>query len=215
MYDPDHLKGMTEETPFKPVSKKGQIRKEVAEMILEEVKQGDLKALIARAPDFLSPHNSVLTEMALKNLKKGKKANWPGLLDKIHSFIYTPDAAKATALLGNTDEAFNQTWHLPTDSTPYTGMDWVTMAAEITGSKPKAATMSAGMMKFLGIFIPVLKEITEMNYQYERDYLFDSSKFMEKFDFKRQGVLEKHVLKEGVYYDSILHALFKNRKGEN
>jgi RimJ/RimL family protein N-acetyltransferase len=38
---------------------------------------------------------------------------------------------------------------------------------------------------------------------------------LEKFDFKRQGVLEKHVLKEGVYYDSILHALFKNRKGEN
>jgi nucleoside-diphosphate-sugar epimerase len=181
MYDPDHLKGMTEETPFKPVSKKGQIRKEVAEMILEEVKKGDLKALIARAPDFLSPHNSVITEMVLKNLKKGKKANWPGRMDKIHNFIYTPDAAKATALLGNTADAFNQTWHLPTDSTPYTGMDWVTMAAEITGSRPKAAPMSAGMMKFLGIFIPVLKEMAEMNYQYERDYLFDSSKFKRNF----------------------------------
>jgi hypothetical protein len=40
-----------------------------------------------------------------------------GLLmaNKKHSFIYTPDAAKATAILGNTPDAYNQVWHLPTD----------------------------------------------------------------------------------------------------
>ncbi|MGC9344029.1 MAG: NAD-dependent epimerase/dehydratase family protein, partial [Bacteroidales bacterium] len=184
MYDPDHLKGMTEETPFKPVSKKGEIRKEVAEMLLKEMEKGDLNALIARAPDFLSTHNSVITEMVLKNLKKGKKANWPGRLDKIHNYIYTPDAAKATALLGNTLKAFNQTWHLPADPTPFTGIDWVNMAAEITGSKPKVSAMSTGMMNILGIFIPVLGEMKEMNYQYERDYLFDSSKIEKEFKIK-------------------------------
>lgn len=184
MYDPNYLKGMKEDTPFRPVSKKGEIRKQVAEMIMTEIKNGKLTALIARAPDFLSLHNSVIAETVIKNLKKGKKANWPGKLDKIHNYIYTPDASKATALIGNTKEAFNQTWHLPTDPTPYTGMDWVNMTAEITGNKPKVTTLSTGMMKFLGIFMPVLKEMAEMNYQYENDYLFDSSKFQNAFDLK-------------------------------
>ena len=36
----------------------------------------------------------------------------------------------------------------------------------------------------LGIFIPILKEMPEMMYQYDRDYIFDSSKFEERFNFK-------------------------------
>jgi len=198
MYDPDYLKGMTEETTFRPVSKKGKIRKEVTESILKEIEKKELTALIARAPDFLSSHNSVITEGLLKNLKKRKKANWFGNPDKIHNYIYTPDAAKATAILGNTSDAFNQTWHLPTDPTPYTGNDWVKMAAEILEVKPKVTVLRTGMMGFLGIFIPVLREMKEMNYQYERDYLFDSSKFTERFDFRVTPPKEalKKVLEE-------------------
>ncbi len=36
----------------------------------------------------------------------------------------------------------------------------------------------------LGLFIPVLSEMPEMMYQYERDYIFDSSKFNKRFDFR-------------------------------
>ena len=183
MYDPDYLNGMKEDTPFRPVSKKGEVRKEVAQTLLTEMKSGKLEVLIARSPDFLSSHNSFLAEAVIKNLLKGKKANWFGDLNKIHNFIYTPDAAKATALLGNTVEAYGQTWHLPVDKTPYTGMDWVNMTSEILGIQPKVTTLKSGMIGFLGLFIPVMKEMKEMTYQYERDYLFDSSKFEDKFKF--------------------------------
>src|SRR5690349_10590755 len=43
---------MTDETPFKPVSKKGEVRAEIATMLLDEIKAGKIKALIARAADF-------------------------------------------------------------------------------------------------------------------------------------------------------------------
>ena len=42
-----------------------------------------------------------------------------------HSYTYTPDAAAATAVLGNTEDAFNQVWHLPTAPNPFTGKEWM------------------------------------------------------------------------------------------
>ena len=39
------------------------------------------------------------------------------------------------------------------------------------------------LMKILGMFIPIMKELPEMNYQYDRDYYFDSSKFNKRFNY--------------------------------
>jgi tryptophanase len=38
-------------------------------------------------------------------------------------------------------------------------------------------------IKALGLFVPVLKEMYEMRYQYDRDYFFDSAKFNKHFNF--------------------------------
>jgi hypothetical protein len=39
------------------------------------------------------------------------------------------------------------------------------------------------LIKVLGIFIPVMREIPEMNYQFDRDYFFDSTKFNKRFNY--------------------------------
>lgn len=184
MYDPAYMHCMTEETPIKPVSKKGAIRAEVADMLLSEVRAGELTALIARAADFIGLKNSVPVEMVIKNFLKGKKANWMVDVDKIHSFTYTPDAAKATALLGNTSEAYGQVWHLPTDKTPLTGKQWIELIAKAMGVAPRYSVLPKWLMGILGVFIPVMKEFKEMSYQNDRDYFFDSSKFENRFDLK-------------------------------
>ena len=194
MYDPDHMGQMTEETPIKPVSKKGKIRAEIAEMLLSEVKAGKLTALIARAADFYGLKNSILIEMGLKNLQNGKKADWMADAHKIHTFTYSPDAAKATALLGNTAEAYHQVWHLPTDKTPLTGKQWVELMAAELKVAPKYRVLPVWLMGLLGIFVPIMKEFREMAYQYDRDYFFDSSKFEKRFNYKpinpQQGIKE-------------------------
>jgi len=43
---------MTEETPFNPISKKGEIRAAIATHLLNEMKAGNIQALIARSADF-------------------------------------------------------------------------------------------------------------------------------------------------------------------
>ncbi len=185
MYDKDGLNLMTENTPIKPSSKKGQIRAQVAEMIMEKVKTGNVKALIARSADFYGPsieNTSLLTETVFKPLSTGKKANWLVKDSFRHSFTYTPDAGKATALLGNTEKAYGQIWHLPTASNPLTGKEWVERIANKMETKPKYRVASKFMVQIIGLFVPVMKESVEMLYQYDRDYVFDSSKFEKAFN---------------------------------
>ena len=186
MYDKDAIPYMTEDSPMNPPSRKGAVRKHIAEMLMHEVRSGKLTGLIARSADFYGPNNktSFLTEVVYKNFKKRKKANWFMSTDKKHSFTYTPDAAKATAILGNTPDAYNQVWHLPTGKDPLTGKELISLFAKEMNVPDKFSVLPMWLLKILGIFIPFLKEMPEMMYQYDRDYIFDSTKFDKRFNFK-------------------------------
>ncbi|WP_200974285.1 NAD-dependent epimerase/dehydratase family protein [Echinicola sp. 20G] len=193
MYDPTCMGHMTEDTPFRPVSKKGHIRAKITELLLEHIAKGNIDALIARSADFYGPSislKSILTEMVFKPLSRSNSAKWLADPHQAHSFTYTPDAGKATALLGNTPDAFNQTWHLPTASKPPTGKEWIHMVAKEMGNIPKYQVIPKWFFKTSGVFVPFMKELSEMIYQYDRPYIFDSSKFEELFFFKPTSYIE-------------------------
>jgi nucleoside-diphosphate-sugar epimerase len=185
-YDINTIPHMTEESEYNPPSRKGAVRKQISQMLMDEVKAGKLMALIARSADFYGPGNdkSFANEMVYKNFLKGRRANWFIDADKKHSFTYTPDAAKATALLGNTDDAYNTIWHLPTDKNTITGREFIELFSKEMKVPNKLVVMPMWMVRLAGIFVPVLKEMREMMYQYDRDYFFDSSKFDKRFNFK-------------------------------
>ncbi|NQU33754.1 MAG: NAD-dependent epimerase/dehydratase family protein [Bacteroidetes bacterium] len=187
MYDSNYLDGMTEETPINPPSKKGKVRAMMAALIMDEVTKGKLVALIARCADFYGPsiaNTSMLTETVFKPLSLGKKANWMGSAKFKHSFTYTPDAGKSTAILGNTDDAYNQVWHLPTASNPLTGEEWISVIAKEMKVASKYQVVPKFLVRIIGLFVPIMKEMVEMIYQYNRDYVFDSGKFENRFKYK-------------------------------
>lgn len=187
MYSKDALDGMTEETPIDPPSKKGKVRAEIAKMITDAIDEGKITALIARCADFYGPNierNGILNEMVIIPLNNGKKANWLGAPDCKHSFTYTLDAAAGTALLGNTNEAYGEVWHLPTASNPPTGREWVEKIAAELKVKPEFRVASKFTVRMLGLLVPIMREMVEMVYEYDRDYVFDSSKFENRFGFE-------------------------------
>ena len=55
MYDMNEIGHMTETSVINPPSRKGAVRKQISEMLLDEVKAGRLMALIARSADFYGP----------------------------------------------------------------------------------------------------------------------------------------------------------------
>jgi nucleoside-diphosphate-sugar epimerase len=178
---------MTEETPFNPISKKGEIRASIATQLLNEMKAGNLKAMIARSADFYGPvgfTTSVPNMLVFGNLRKGRKAQWLVNAQVPHSFTYVPDAAKALYMLANRDDAFGQTWHVPTAENPLTGEEFIRRAAMEMNAKGSYSVISKGMMRIAGLFNRAIKESLEMAYQNEFLYLFDSSKFNKAFDFQ-------------------------------
>jgi nucleoside-diphosphate-sugar epimerase len=177
---------MTETTPMKPSSKKGEVRKAVAEKLLDAFKNRGLKGCIARAADFYGPdcEKSLLTEAVFNNFQKGKTAQWFGYTDKVHSFTYTKDIGKGAVILGNDEKANGKVWHLPTAANPWTGKQIVDFAAKEMGQKPKIMPARGFLLTILGIFIPILREFKEMMYQYEHDYIFNSTLFEKTFDMK-------------------------------
>ena len=184
MYDPDTIGSMTETNPIAPRSKKGKTRARIAKMVLDAVDQGKVEALIARSADFYGPgikDISLLTETVFKPLSEGKKANCLGRIDRKHSFTYTPDAGKATALLGNTPDAYGQVWHVPTASNPPTMKELIERISGALGVTPQYRVAGKTMVRLIGLFVPVMREMVEMLYQYEQDYVFISDKFEKRF----------------------------------
>jgi len=191
LYDKEKLSPMTEETEVNPPSRKGKVRAKIAKMLLDEVQTGKIDALIARAADFYGPEieNSAFNEAILNNLKSDKSANWFCSTKNKHNFTWTPDAAKATALLGNTESAYGQVWHLPTVQA-FPIYKWIEITAKSLGVKTKAVVAPAFLVRWMGVFNPLMREMKEMLYQYDRDYDFDSSKFETVFDLKPTPVEE-------------------------
>jgi nucleoside-diphosphate-sugar epimerase len=169
---------MTEETPYNPCSRKGEVRARIATMLMDEVKRGELRATIVRAADFYGPGAvlSVTHATVTERLKAGKTPQWIGNATAVHTFTYTRDAGRSLALLGNTPSAYGQVWHAVTSKEPITGEQYVRIACEAARRPYSLQVAPRWMLMLIGIFVPLVRENIEMLYQFEHNYRFDSSK---------------------------------------
>jgi nucleoside-diphosphate-sugar epimerase len=174
---------MTEETPYNPCSRKGEVRARIATMLMDGVKRGELRAMIVRSADFYGPGAvlSVTHATVTERLKAKKTPQWIGNPKAIHTFTYTPDAGRTVALLGNTASAYGQVWHALTSREPMTGEEYVRIACELSGRPYAVQVAPRWLLALTGLFVPVLRENMEMLYQFEHDYRFDSSKVERAF----------------------------------
>jgi len=180
-----HLDPITENAPIIPCSKKGIIRAEVIKIMLEAIEKKGLTGLIARSADFitLDENKGLVKPLVYDRLKKGKKAQWVCNANVVHNFSYLPDLGKGTAILGTTPEAFQQIWNLPTDNSRITGADWIKLFAHRMHQQHDYSILPSALIKCIGLFVPVMHEMSEMLYQYANDYFFDSSKFNQHFAY--------------------------------
>jgi len=174
---------MIEQTPFNPCSRKGEIRAQIASTLLNEITRGNLIALIARSADFYGPQvrTSVANLLVLDKFTEATKASWLVNDAVRHSWTFTPDAGKSLALLAESDSAWNQTWHVPTAANPPTGREFIAIAAKAFGVEPKYRVLGRPLIKVAGFFNSDIRESYEMLYQYDSEYLFDSTKFSTTF----------------------------------
>ncbi|MGV3707772.1 MAG: NAD-dependent epimerase/dehydratase family protein [Gemmatimonas sp.] len=180
---PQDSRLLTEETPFAPNGRKARVRAAMANTVLHEMRRADIPVLIARAPEFYGPGRtqSVTNSLVIWAMLKGRRARVPVRDDVRRSFIWTPDASRAFALLGNTPSAFGQTWHLPCCDDRLTYKQFVPMAAEVFGASAEYDVMRMWSLRLSGLFSPRVRELGELLPRYAQDNLFDSGKFKAAF----------------------------------
>lgn len=192
----------TEDTVFEPTGPKATVRAQMASTLLEEVKAGAIDAVICRAPEFYGPGKTQsLTNSAIFNrIRQGRRPLVPLNARTRRSLIWTPDASRAMALIGNTPDGYGQTWHLPVDPERLTYGEMIDVASQVTGEKIGYTTVPRWIFKAGGLVSPAVKEAEELLPRYRQDNIFDSSKFTTRFpDFPitsyQDGIAE--VLKRG------------------
>ncbi|AEF89556.1 NAD-dependent epimerase/dehydratase [Delftia sp. Cs1-4] len=180
---PQTAQRQTEETAFAPVGRKGRVRALMAEMVLAEMQRGDIPVAIARAPEFYGPGKtqSITNTLVIGPLKAGQKAKVPVRDDKLRTLIWTPDASRAMAAIGNAHDAYGQTWHLPCWDERLTYQAFVNLAAATFGVEPRYKVLSHLAMVVAGWVSKPVRELRELLPRYAHDNVFDSSKFKRRF----------------------------------
>ncbi|EYT53060.1 NAD-dependent epimerase [Leucobacter sp. UCD-THU] len=173
----------TERTPFEPVGRKATVRARIATMLLREMEAGAIDAVICRAPEFYGPGKtqSLTNSAVFDRIDQGKRPLVPLNARAKRSLIWTPDASRAMALIGNTPDAYGQTWHLPIDRDRLTYAQLIGIASEISGREIAFTTVPEWVFKLGGLVSPAVKEAAELLPRYRQDNVFDSSKFATRF----------------------------------
>lgn len=172
-----------EDTAFQPIGRKATVRARIANMLLDEMRAGTIEAVICHAPEFYGPGKTKsLTNTAIfERIKQGKRPVVPINAHARRSIIWTPDASRGMGLIGNTPDAYGQTWHLPIDPDRLTYSEMIEIASDVIGRNIPYHTVPEAAFKVLGLFNASVKEANELMPRYRQDNLFDSSKFAARF----------------------------------
>jgi nucleoside-diphosphate-sugar epimerase len=182
MYGDTAGKPLHEGLPFAAKTRKGKVRGEMAEALLEAHRVGKVRVAMARGSDFFGPGvlGSSLGERTLIPLLQGKAAEAMGSLDLPHTYTYISDFGEALAILGERDDALGQAWHVPNAET-LTQRHLLTLFFQEAGLPPKITAMGKAMLMLGGLFVPAAREMIEMAYEFEKPFVVDSSKFVKSF----------------------------------
>lgn len=182
MYGDTDGQPVHEDLPNAAHTRKGQVRAEVAEMLLGAHRAGKVRATIGRASDFYGPgvRDSSVGDMAMAPALQGKAAQLIGNLDVPHTLTYIEDFGRALVILGARDEALGRAWIVPSPET-LTQRQWMTLVFKELGHAPKMAGINKFMLTLAGLFIPVAREGVEMMYEFDKPFIADHRQFMQAF----------------------------------
>lgn len=183
----------TEATPFRPAGAKGRVRAEIATTLLDAMAQGRVQGLIGRAPEFYGPGRtqSITNAMILENLRAGRPAKVLLRDDTLRSLIFTPDASRAMALLGNTADAYGQTWHLPCDDDRRTARQFIELAAAALGVEARSVVVERWQLALAALVNRRARDARELLPRYAVDNIFVSDKFKARFPEFRVTTFEQ------------------------
>ncbi len=181
-YGPTGGAPMTEDLPLAATTSKGRARAGMTAGLLAASAAGRVRIAIGRASDFFGAgvRQSTLGERVFANALAGKRADFLGNPDLLHSYSYVPDIATGLLTLGTDDRAVGQVWHLPGPETVTTRALLDLVAAEVH-HPVTVRNIPTLLLRALGVVSPMMRGLAEMSYEFEQDFVLDTSKYRSTF----------------------------------
>ncbi len=174
---------LTEDSPLLAANRKGRVRKKMTEALFEAHAKGKIRVAAARGSDFFGPDEPIKTGLIFIPALTGKTVNLLGRTDRLHTFTYTSDFGKALAILGTDDRGLGKAWHVPSPP-PVTQKKFLEEIEKNIGKKIRFRTAGGLMLGVMGLFSPLMRELPEMLFQWNEDFVMDSTRFQNTFGMK-------------------------------
>lgn len=192
-YGVPQTKRVAETHPRVPVAVKGRLRKGQEDLLMAAGEAGRLRSMVLRLPDFYGPYaDKGLANPIFRAALAGKTANWLGPVSSLHEFVFVPDAGPVIAELAARDDCYGETWHFggPGDIST---LAFIQKIYQAVGREPKFRSAGRAMLRMLGWFNPLMRELPEMLYLQETPLLLDDEKLRRKL-----GEVHKTSYDEGI-----------------
>jgi nucleoside-diphosphate-sugar epimerase len=174
-YDRAGTNPVREDHPRAPHTFKGRMRKAQEDILMQAHADGRINATVLRLPDFYGPGvEASLLHGAAVAAVRGSTADMLGPIDQPHEFVFVPDVGPVVARLADTPAAFGQIWHLAGAGVT-TQRTLVSEMERQTGTTLKRRVVGKTMLRVLGLFSRMMREMVEMNYLLTEPLLMDDS----------------------------------------
>ena len=156
---------------------KGRLRADMWAAARSAHEAGRLRAVEVRGADYVGPgvttaHLPVVAARAVT----GRSVRVFGAAGALHSYTDVRDMARTMVAVAARPDTHGQVWHAP--SPPARSQsEAVADVCRAAGVEPvKVGSWPSAMLVVGGWFMPFLREMRETVYQFERDYVLDSTR---------------------------------------
>jgi nucleoside-diphosphate-sugar epimerase len=176
---------MTEQSPLAAPGVKGGVRRQMWLDALAAHEAGRVRATEVRGSDYILPSDqSAMGSRVLSKLVAGKKVQVLGALDQPHTWTSTEDVARLLVTVAADERGWGRAWHVPSNE-PRTQREVVADYARIGGyATPPVSSMSPALLRAVGLFVPLVRELKETAYQRDERFVMDSSAAQQTFGLR-------------------------------
>jgi nucleoside-diphosphate-sugar epimerase len=166
---------VSEAAPLTPCSKLGDARRRKE----EKIRGAGIRWAMIRLPEFYGPHVQTLTGRPLQAISRGERGRWWGPADHSIEFVYMPDAADVLVVVGLSDAADGELFHLP-GVAHTTARDFLASAVRIAGTG-RFAVMPAFLVRAGALVNPLARSFADILHLWEHPILLDGTKLRTRF----------------------------------
>lgn len=175
---------ITRATPVNPSEHKGALRARMWDEARAAHEAGRIRATEARASDFIGPTlpiSSGLLAMAADATLKGKAGSAFASPDQPHTWTAIDDVAATLAVLGADERAWGTPWIVPSNPARTVREVLQELHAVPGLNAPRLRVIPRWLLRTGGAFVPMLKELTSVLYQFDAPFIADGGETTEMF----------------------------------